>query len=273
MARTPKDELDVDRFSDELRAQFPDQGLDEFEEHIEAWQRLFKRARGMAHYEEARLRETGKLTARRQIGHLAAAASIRTVDLASGLIVLLNARHAHPAYAVTRAIVETAALPAYALRNVVPLVAKGRAARAKATLERMALGLDPGVASAFTEGDWYGEGGAHPIRVSKLVDALAATAIDVHGSAKGKPIGDSLRQFYSNVSDYTHPNTSALHLSSEIDENGMSWSRSAKVSDGVMVDVLGTSSLALWYGERAMDSLLKAANAHLLVLEGKPSRS
>jgi hypothetical protein len=228
VTETPKGAVDVHRFSDDLRAEFPDQGLDEFERQITAWQDLFKRAQGMARYEETRLQETGKLTARRQIGHLAAAASIRVVDLASGLIVLLNARHAHPAYAVARATVETAAVPAYALRNVVPLVAKGRRERASETLRRMALGLDPGVASAFTGSDSHGEERAHPIRVSKLVDALAATATELHGVVDGKPVGESLRLFYSNVSDYTHPNTSAIHLSSTIDEHGMSWSRSTK---------------------------------------------
>jgi hypothetical protein len=41
----------------------------------------------------------------------------------------------------------------------------------------------------------------------------------------------------------------------------------------VIVDVLGTSSLALWYGERAMDALLKAANANPLVLDDKRNPS
>jgi hypothetical protein len=268
VAETSRDELEVHRFSDELRAQFPDQRLGGFEGQVEDWQALFKRARGMAHFEEERLRETGKLTARRQIGHLAAATAIRTVDLASGLIVLLNATHAHASYPVARAIVETAGVPAYALRNVVPLVAKGRVERASETLLRMVLGLDPGVAAVFPE-DVGRAKQVHPIRVSKIVDALAATATELHGAPDGKPVGDSLRHFYSNVSDHTHPNTGAMHLSASIDENGMSWTRPAQLDEGVMVDVVGTSSLALWYGERAMDSLLKAANEHRLVLADK----
>jgi hypothetical protein len=271
VGETPDAELGVESFSDELQSQFHDHDLDGFEQQLAAWQGLFHRARAMARYEEDRLSETGNLTARRQIGHLAAAASIRVIDLASGLIVLLNARHAHPSYAVARAVVETAAVPAYALKNVVPLVKKGRAERANETLMRMALGLDPGVAATFNE-DFEAQGRVYPIRVSKLVDALTDLATETSGTVEGKPVGESLRDFYSNVSDYTHPNTSAMHLSSTIDETGMTWSRPTNLSDGVMTDVVGTSSLALWYGQVAMDSLLKAANTHRLVLEDKRKR-
>jgi hypothetical protein len=103
---------------------------------------MFKRARGMAHYEERHLRDTGQRTARRQIGHLAAATVVRVVDLADGLVVLVNAERTHAAFAAARALIETAAVPTYVLKNVVPHLAKGRAGRVDEVLRRLAVGLD-----------------------------------------------------------------------------------------------------------------------------------
>jgi 4'-phosphopantetheinyl transferase EntD len=76
------------RFSDALRGRFPNERetFDSYEDEIARWEGMFKQARGMAHHEERRLRETGQRTARRQIGHLAAATVVRVVDLADGLV-------------------------------------------------------------------------------------------------------------------------------------------------------------------------------------------
>jgi hypothetical protein len=46
VTETPKGAVDVHRFSDDLRAEFPDQGLDEFERQITAWQDLFNAPKG-----------------------------------------------------------------------------------------------------------------------------------------------------------------------------------------------------------------------------------
>jgi hypothetical protein len=118
-------------FAASLRQRFPAEsgGFDSFEAEVAAWDGMFKQARGMAHYEERRLRETGDRTARRQVGHLAAATILRVVDLADGLVVLMNAERTHASFAVARALIETASVPTYLVKNVVPHLAKGRGER------------------------------------------------------------------------------------------------------------------------------------------------
>lgn len=157
-------------FSGLLREQFESEAeeFDSFEELADTWHGVFRQARGMAQYKERRLRETRERTARRQIGHLGAATAVRIVDLSSALITLVNSNHPHGAYTVARAVVETAAVPAYMDKNLSPLIARRRADRADDLLRRLTLGVDPGT------GYDRGGGPIQPIRVSSLIKALCS---------------------------------------------------------------------------------------------------
>jgi hypothetical protein len=119
---TAQGDPQLTKFSAALRERFPDEQstFDSYEDEVARWDSMFRQARGMAHYEERRMRETGERTARRQLGHLAAATIVRVVDLADGLVALVNAERGHAAFAVARALIETASVPAYVLKNVVP---------------------------------------------------------------------------------------------------------------------------------------------------------
>jgi hypothetical protein len=256
------------RFSDVLRERFPDERdtFDSYEAEVGRWDGMFKQTRGMAHYEERRLRETGQRTARRQIGHLAAATVVRVVDLADGLVTLVNAERTHAAFAVARAIIETAAVPAYVLKNVVPHLAKGRADRVDEALGRLTVGLDPGL---DLEG-WPRD--RHPIPVSSLIKALCSE-MDRHmppEPGEDESAGTTMRRLYSLITDHTHPNHSAVHLSAAFDENGMDWDRFAGWSVDDLHAVEGPPVLAMYGGRSALGEVIAAANKHSLVINRKP---
>jgi hypothetical protein len=256
------------RFSDALRERFPDERdtFDSYEGEIALWGGMFKQARGMAHYEERRLRETGERTARRQIGHLAAATVVRVVDLADGLVVLVNAERKHAAFATARALIETAAVPAYILKNVVPHLVRGRGERVDEALKRLSVGLDPGLDIEGWPRDTL------PIPVSSLVKALTSEMDRSMPPKWGEKetAGTTMRRLYSLVSDHTHPNNSAVHLSATIDENGMDWDRFAGWSVSTLHDIEGPSALAMYGGRRALEDVMAAANEHRIVLDLMP---
>jgi hypothetical protein len=265
---TAPDTQALARFSDALRERFPDEQdtFDSYEDEVARWDRMFKRARGMAHYEERYLRDTGQRTARRQIGHLAAATVVRVVDLADGLLVLVNAERTHAAFAAARALIETAAVPTYVLKNVVPHLAKGRADRVDQVLRRLAVGLDPGL---DVEG-WPRD--THPIRVGSLISALCFEMDRLMPPKPGEDetAGTTMRRLYARVSDHTHPNHSAVHLSATIDENGMDWDRFAGWSVSTLHDIEGPTFLAMHGGRTALEEVIAAANKHRLVIEVRP---
>jgi hypothetical protein len=85
--------------------------------------------------------------------------------------------------------------------------------------------------------------------------------------------GTTMRRLYSLVSDHTHPNQSAVHLSATIDENGMDWDRFAGWSDSMLHDVEGPAVLAMWAGRTALREVVTAANTHRVVIDRKPRSS
>jgi hypothetical protein len=265
---TAPDAQALARFSDALRERFPDEQetFDSYEEEVARWDGLFRQARGMAHYEERRLRDTGERTARRQIGHLIAATVVRVVDLADGLVVLVNAERTHAAFATARALIETAAVPAYILKNVVPHLARGRGDRVDDVLTRLSVGLDPGL---DVEG-WPRD--TLPIPVSSLVKALTSEMDKLMPPQPGEDetAGTTMRRLYSLVSDHTHPNNSAVHLSAAIDENGMDWDRFAGWSVSTLHDIEGPTFFAMYGGRTALEDVMAAANKHRVVLNVKP---
>jgi hypothetical protein len=72
------------------------------------------------------------------------------------------------------------------------------------------------------------------------------------------------------VSDHTHPNQSAVHLSATIDENGMDGDRFAGWFASTLHDVEGPAVLAMWAGRIALQEVMAAANKHKVVIDVKP---
>jgi hypothetical protein len=253
------------KFSAEIRAAVPDEAdaYDSFERALGWWPERYRKARGAARYEERGLRETGQITARRQAMHLAASMALRIIDLGNGLIVLVNARHPHASYAVARAIFETCGVFSYLRRNVLPGWRKGRADRTAEMLERLRIGLDPGITFERPHS-------VTPVRVSKLVSALCTDADEHLPGDEGETAGETMAQLYSTLSDNTHPNMSAGHLSVTFDDDGyMDWVADYNWIAGELHEVIGTSYLAMHYGAVAFDQLMETANAHRLVLDDK----
>jgi hypothetical protein len=178
----------------------------------------------------------------------------------------LNAERTHAAFATARALIETAAVPAYIVKNVVPHLAKGRADRVDEVLRRLAVGLDPGL---DVEG-WPRD--THPIPVSSLIKALTSEMDRLMPSQPGEDetAGTTMRRLYSLVSDHAHPNHSAVHLSATIDENGMDWDRFAGWFVPTLHDIEGPTYLAMWGGRTALEAVVAAANKHRLVIDIKP---
>jgi hypothetical protein len=82
--------------------------------------------------------------------------------------------------------------------------------------------------------------------------------------------GTTMRRLYALVSDHTHPNQSAVHLSATIDENGMDWDRFAGWSVAKLHDIEGSTFLAMYGGRTALEEVIAAANKHRLVIDIKP---
>lgn len=254
------------QFADEIREKFADErgSFDNFETQLALWEKLFRKAQGMAQHEERRLRETRQRTARRQIGHLSASTAIRVVDLAGGLIHLINGEHIHAAYVVARATVETAAVAPYMLKNMIPLLAKDKAERTDEVLRRLTVGVDPGLGYVGDDGST-----THPIPVSSLMKALYSQIDNAMEPDDDEPRGATMRRLYSMLSDHAHPNHSAMHLSAHIDDHGMSWDRSRGWTESALYDVVGPTYLAMWFGCQALEEVLLVANRHPLILEVK----
>jgi hypothetical protein len=254
------------RFAEGVRRSVPEDehAFDHFEEILDSWLARYRKARAAARYEERRFRESGLITARRQGAHLLAATAIRILDLGAGIILLVNARRAHPAYAAARSLVETGAAMSYIDQEVLPRLIKGRKDAVGETLRRMRLGLDPGTG-------WDHEGfPLMPIPVSSMIKALRRQVDGVLAGDEEESAGETMSRFYSLLSDHAHPNQSAQHLSSHFDEEGMmDWTFGHDWSPSSVHDVLGTTYLALHFAGDAFDRFLTALSKHPMVLDDK----
>jgi hypothetical protein len=274
--------IELPRFSDEIRTSVPDdeEAFDDFEAILDSWVARFTKARAAARYEERRLQETGLVTARRQGAYILAAAAIRILDLGAGIILLVNARRAHAAFAVARALFETSASLSYLHEEVLPRIAKGRRDQVAEALSRIRVGLDPGVGLEDDEGKM-----PTPIPVSSMIKALtrqADTAMpedeteeeteeEDADEAREESAGEMMRRLYSVLSDYAHPNQSAGHLSSRIDETTwmMDWTFDHAWDQSTAFHVLGTTHLALHFAGEAFDCFMAALTKHPMVLDDK----
>ena len=270
--------IELPRFDEAVRRSVPDHenDFDDFEELLDSWVARFTKARAATRYEERRLHETGLITARRQGAYVLAAAAIRILDLGAGIILLVNARRAHAAFAVARALLETCASLTYLDEEVSPRLAKGRKEQVAETLQRMRVGLDPGVGLEDDEGAM-----PTPIPVSSMIKALArladkampeAEAEEENGEeADEESAGDTMKRLYSVVSDFTHPNHSAGHLSSSIDQTTwmMDWTFDHAWDESTAFHAVGATDLAMYYAGVAFDAFMGALTKHPLVLDDK----
>lgn len=255
------------KFSWAIRGAFPvlKGPFDLFESEIEAWERRFKKASAAARWPEEELQATGVRTAHRQVSHLFAPVALRIVDLAEGVVTLVNAELLHPTFPVSRAVIETAAVPAYVVREVVPRIAKGRTEQTEETLRRLIVGMDPGVELG---------GEIQPIRIGKIIDSLKSymDQLDEASEVDGG-FGRVMRRFYSYVTDHSHPNMSALHLSSTVngDFRPMTWNRSGGWDAFALEMAVGAAYLAMWAGGQAFDDALRGSQQNRLVLSRRTS--
>jgi hypothetical protein len=200
------------RFTPEARAAMAEPSfLGEYEQHVGEWEARFRRFTEIAHGHEV-LYQTTKHPTVLHIGSFqAAAVSARVVNLANGLVAIVNARNAYSAPVIARAIFETCAIPLYMRRNLLPRLKKGRTQQVHAMLWRLGLGtrLETGVHA------WK------LIEVDNLINAMANETDDVLGEPSAadhrllatldmKTFGESIRYAYSVLSEYTHPNHAAM---------------------------------------------------------------
>lgn len=237
--------------------------FDQFETDLSAWVPRFNKARAAARYEERAFLESGLINARRQATHLAAATAVRIIDLGSGLIVVVNAERQHAAFAVARSLVETLAIFSYIRQNVLPYVRKGRADQVTEALKRLRLGLDPGI-------NFSRKNPVSPMPVSSVIKALCTQTDETLDGDEEETAGQTMRQLYSSLSDHSHPNFSAGHLSSYFDDEGMmDWDIDSEWTTGSLHEVLGTNILAMHFAGEAFDELLTTLRDHPLVLVDK----
>jgi hypothetical protein len=164
------------------------------------------------------------------------------------------------------------ALPAGHIdEEVLPRLAKGRKEQVAETLSRIRVGLDPGIGLKDEEGNTP----PMPIPVSSMIKALARQAertmpVD-EDDDEDESGSEMMTRFYSVLSDYTHPNQSAGHLSSSIDETTwmMDWTFDHAWDEPTAFHVLGTTYLAMHFAGEAFDAFMGALTKHPLVLEDK----
>lgn len=83
----------------------------------------------------------------------------------------------------------------------------------------MRLGIDPGTR--------FKDFPLRPIPVSSLIRAMARQAGAAGAGDEDESAGETMSRLYSLLSDHTHPNHSAQHLSSRIDDKWMiDWGNS-----------------------------------------------
>jgi len=194
----------------------------------------------------------GSKTARRLILSYSTALASRNVNLASGMIALLNTGNAHAAPVVARALNETCGVSTYMQRNLVPLLVANRPERTKVMLFRLGLGSDPGT----------GWADLRPYRVSAFVKSLSQ-ALDDHAGGGGTVI----RRIYSGLSDFSHPNMSGTTLSVNLSDDAQpSWTLQPPVSDYIVTATVGGSRLALGVAGEAWDTVISTAQKHAVVL-------
>lgn len=253
----------MQRFSDDLRARFPDRlhVFDDYQGQVGALEGAFREYAKIAAAEERLLRTTRKLTARRLVAIQATNIASRCVNLANGVVLLLNRRQAHAAPAVARALFETCAMAVYADRRLVPLLRKCRSPKriddAHRLLFRLGLGTDGRSETSHVRA----------FRVEKFVAAMCSE-IDELMEADPDPspqwvaadgYGHAVQRSYSILSELTHPNSLATTLSHAGDDE---WILQPDVGKTVLVATLRPSWIALTAGRAALRDLVKAANDH-----------
>jgi hypothetical protein len=253
----------VQRFSDELRARFPDNVhiFDDYELEVGLWEVAFREYAKAVVGEEALMRVSRKLMARRLVAILATNLASRTVNLANGVVLLLNRRHAHSAPAVARALFETCAMAVYADRCLVPLLVKRRSpARTDAAnrlLYRLGLGTHPGSETSHVKA----------IRVDSFVRAICSEVDELMKTDTDPPppwvgdrgYGEAVRRSYSLLSELTHPNSPATTLSQVSEEE---WTLQPEVHDRVLTATLRPSWMALKAGRVALHDVMHAVTEH-----------
>src|SRR5215218_9614934 len=225
LRRVGRQNAAVQRFSDELLARFPDRlhVFDDYQKQVGAMENAFREYADIASAEERLLRVTRKLTARRLVAIQATNTATRAVNLANGLVLLLNRRHAHAAPAVARALYETCAMAVYADRRLAPLLSKRHS----------------------------------PKRIDDAHRLLFRLGLGTDGRSETSHI--RARRGYSILSELTHPNTLGTTLSRARDSE---WILQPEIGRTVMAATLRPSWIALTAARSALRDLVQTATAH-----------
>lgn len=235
--------------------------FDDYQQEVGLWEEAFREYAGAVTGEQELLRVTGQLTARRMVVTYATNVASRGVNLANGVVLLLNKRHAHAAPAVARALFETCALAVYADRRLVPLLKKRRSPSRTDDVHRLLYRL--------TEGTHPGSETTH-IKAIAVESAIKAMSADVDELMKDDPdtppewvgdgtYGEAIRRSYSILSEFTHPNSLATTLSQV---SYAEWTLQPDITNTLMAAVLRPSWAALKLGRVALTNLVDAATDH-----------
>lgn len=184
------------------------------------------------------------------------------MNLADGLVDLINAENVHAAPPVARALYETCAVATYMRRNLIPLLVNKRPARAKVMLFRLGLGNAAGA-------EW---GKLKPYQVRAFVKSMAqevdelAEQADVEHDGT-ETFGATMHRLYAELSELTHPNSMATMLSITIEmKKPPKWELRPRLDDAAVDGPLGTAHIAMYFGGLAWDEVVNTAQQHPLLL-------
>jgi hypothetical protein len=235
--------------------------FDDYEVEVGEWEAAFREYAKTAAGEEALLSVTRKLMARRLVAIQATNLASRSVNLANGVVLLLNRRHAHAAPAVARALFETCAMAVYTDRRLVPLLEKRRSPKrtdeAHRLLYRLGLGTHPGSETSHVKA----------IPVDSFVRAIGSEVDEFMQADEDPPppwvgkqgYGEAVRRTYSVLSEFTHPNSLATGLSQGSD---VEWTLQPDIDDTMLKVTLRPSWVALKAGRVALRDVMHAVTEH-----------
>ncbi len=229
--------------------------MDVIETSLGRWIERHDRFEQLAHAAAREISGTGNQSAAALLTSQATNLAARIVGLTEGFIDLANLDRTYAAPPVVRALYETACVPCYMARNIVPRLRKGRVNDVRRLLFRLGLGTGPGA----------GYGHIRPIGIPAL-NSAANQWIDAYlqEAGQGENRASMIAQMiYGPLSDRSHPNFGAINDGSTLQADGMpAYTLRPIFGEGNIDELLSATFFMLLVGGEALDSVIDAVQRH-----------
>lgn len=249
------------RFDHELRTRLPEHHqyfMDGIEANLAKWISRHASCEQLAHDAAEEISGAGHQSAAALIASQATNIAARIVGLTEGFIDLANLDNTYAAPPVVRALYETACVPCYMARNIIPRLRKGRTNDVRRLTFRLGLGTGPGA----------GYGHIRPIGIPQLNSATNQWVANYLRESGGDAVSvEKIAQMiYGPLSDRSHPNFGATHGGSSLQPGGMpDYLLRPTFDEGNIDELLSATSFMLLVGGEALDSVVAAIKQYTML--------